>query len=90
MEREPRYFEYGEVEVAYLAARDPRLGEAMTVVHCGLRMVHHHHCRITPELLAKYRRRYTTYGSVASLYLWEVAGGAMPGMKDWAPKSGKR
>ena len=31
MEREPRYFEYGEAEVAYLAARDPRLGEAMAV-----------------------------------------------------------
>ena len=218
MEREPRYFEYGEAEVAYLAARDPRLGEAMAVIgrierevhpdlfaalvncivgqqiatkaqttiwnrmlerfgevtpeamaacsddepraahlvsqgglhqggsrarasgevdleglaelsddevcrtlsalpgigvwtaemlmtfsmqrpnilswgdlaiHRGLRMVHHHR-RITPELFAKYRRRYTPYGSVASLYLWEVAGGAIPGMKDWAPKSEKR
>lgn len=219
MEREPRYFEYGEAEVAYLAARDPRLGEAMAVIgrierevhpdlfaalvncivgqqiatkaqttiwnrmlerfgevtpeamaacsddelqqvgisfrkvgyikgaaarvlsgevdleglaelsddevcrtlsalpgigvwtaemlmtfsmqrpnilswgdlaiHRDLRMVHHHR-RITPELFAKYRRRYTPYGSVASLYLWEVAGGAIPGMKDWAPKSEKR
>lgn len=51
----------------------------------GLRMVHHHR-RITPELFAKYRRRYAPYGSVASLYLWEVAGGAVPGMRDWAPK----
>ena len=58
-------------------------------IHRGLRMVHHHR-RITPELFAKYRRRYTPYGSVASLYLWEVAGGAIPGMKDWAPKSEKR
>jgi len=241
MEREPRYFEYGEAEVAYLAARDPRLGEAMAVIgrierevhpdlfaalvncivgqqiatkaqttiwnrmlerfgevtpeamaacsddelqqvgisfrkvgyikgaaarvlsgevdleglaelsddevcrtlsalpgigvwtaemlmtfsmqrpnilswgdlaiHRDLRMVHHHR-RITPELFAKYRRRYTPYGSrgrpppwgglaqppprstlsgwVPSLYLWEVAGGAIPGMKDWAPKSEKR
>ena len=55
----------------------------------GLRMLHHHR-RITPELFAKYRRRYTPYGSVASLYLWEVAGGAIPGMTDWAPKSEKR
>ena len=51
---------------------------------------HGRHRRITPELFAKYRRRYTPYGSVASLYLWEVAGGAIPGMKDWAPKSEKR
>ena len=47
-------------------------------IHRGLRMVHHHR-RITPELFAKYRRRYTPYGSVASLYLWEVAGGAEDG-----------
>lgn len=54
----------------------------------GLRMVYHHR-RITPELFAKYRRRYSPYASVASLYLWAVAGGAIPDMKDWAPK-GKR
>ncbi|WP_101721570.1 DNA-3-methyladenine glycosylase family protein [Eggerthella timonensis] len=54
----------------------------------GLRMVYHHR-RITPELFAKYRRRYAPYGSVASLYLWEVAGGAIPGMRDWAPKGRK-
>lgn len=51
----------------------------------GLRMLHHHR-RITPELFAKYRRRYSPYGTVASLYLWEIAGGAVPGLRDWAPK----
>ena len=51
----------------------------------GLRMLHHHR-RITPELFAKYRRRYSPYGTVASLYLWEIAGGAVPGMRDYAPK----
>ena len=40
MEREPRYFEYGEAEVAYLAARDPRLGEAMAVIGRIEREVH--------------------------------------------------
>ncbi|RDB64612.1 DNA-3-methyladenine glycosylase 2 family protein [Gordonibacter sp. 28C] len=54
----------------------------------GLRMLHHHR-RITPQLFAKYKRRYSPYGSVASLYLWEIAGGAIPGMRDWAPKSSK-
>ncbi len=53
----------------------------------GLRMLHHHR-RITPELFAKYRRRYSPHGSVASLYLWEIAGGAVPGLRDWAPKGG--
>ena len=51
----------------------------------GLRMLHHHR-RITPELFAKYRRRYSPHGSVASLYLWEIAGGAVAGLRDWAPK----
>ena len=54
----------------------------------GLRMVHHHR-RITPQLFAKYQRRYSPYGSVASFYLWEVAGGAIPGLRDWAPKGKK-
>lgn len=55
----------------------------------GLRMVYHHR-RITPQLFAKYKRRYSPYGSVASLYLWEVAGGAIEGMRDYAPKVKKK
>ena len=34
----------------------------------------------------KYRRRFSPYCSVASLYLWAVAGGAIPEMKDYKPK----
>lgn len=51
----------------------------------GMRMLYHHR-RITPQLFAKYRRRYSPYGSTASLYLWAIAGGAIPGMRDWAPR----
>ena len=51
----------------------------------GMRMLYHHR-RVTPKLFAKYRRRYSPYGSTASLYLWAIAGGAIPGMRDWAPK----
>ena len=51
----------------------------------GLRMTYHHRA-ITPKLFEKYRRRFSPYCSVASLYLWEVAGGAIPGMRDYAPK----
>ena len=52
----------------------------------GLRMLYHHR-RITPQLFAKYRRRYSPYGSTASLYLWAIAGGAIPGLRDWVPKA---
>lgn len=55
----------------------------------GLRMVYHHR-KITRELFEKYRRRFSPYNSVASLYLWAVAGGAIEGMKDYAPKNKRR
>ena len=51
----------------------------------GLRMVYHHR-EITPLLFERYRRRFSPYGSVASLYLWAVAGGAIPEMKDYQTK----
>lgn len=53
----------------------------------GLRMVYHHR-KIDRKLFEKYRRRFSPYCSVASLYLWAVAGGAIPGMKDYAPNKG--
>jgi DNA-3-methyladenine glycosylase II len=40
----------------------------------GLRMLYHHR-KITPKLFAKYKRRYSPYSTVASLYLWAIAGG---------------
>ena len=51
----------------------------------GLRMIYHHR-KIDKKLFAKYRRRFSPYGSVASLYIWAVAGGAVPGMRDYAPQ----
>ena len=53
----------------------------------GLRMVYHHR-RIDRKLFEKYRRRFSPYCSVASLYLWAVAGGAIPEMHDYKPKNG--
>lgn len=52
----------------------------------GMRMLYHHR-KIDPKLFQKYRRRYSPYGSVASLYLWAIAGGAIPEMRDYAPKA---
>lgn len=43
----------------------------------GLRMVYHHR-NIDRKLFEKYRRRFSPYCSVASLYLWAVAGGGGP------------
>ena len=51
-------------------------------------MVYHHRA-ISRELFEKYRQRFSPCCSVASLYLWAVAGGAIPDMKDYAPGKGK-
>jgi DNA-3-methyladenine glycosylase II len=48
-----------------------------------MRMLYHHK-EITKKLFEKYRKRYSLYCSVASLYLWAIAGGAIEGMKDYA------
>lgn len=51
----------------------------------GLRMVYRHR-KIDRTLFEKYRRRFSPYGSVASLYLWAVSGGAVPELSDPALK----
>jgi len=47
----------------------------------GIRMVYHHK-DIPRERFERYRKRFSPYCSVASLYFWAVAGGAIPEMKD--------
>ena len=47
----------------------------------GMRMLYRHK-EITRERFEKYRKRYSPYGSVASLYLWAIAGGAMEKLED--------
>ena len=50
-------------------------------IHRGMRMVYRHR-KITKKLFEKYRRRLSPCGSVASLYFWMVAGGAIPELTD--------
>lgn len=47
----------------------------------GLRMLYRRR-KIDKPLFERYRRRYSPYGSVASLYLWAIAGGAIEGFSD--------
>lgn len=48
----------------------------------GIRMVYHHR-DIPRERFERYRKRFSPYCSVASLYFWAVAGGAVPEMRDY-------
>ncbi len=47
----------------------------------GMRMLYRHR-KITRPLFEKYRKRYSPYGTTASLYLWAIAGGALPELTD--------
>lgn len=44
----------------------------------GMQILYHHR-KMDKNLFEKYRKRYSPYGSVASLYLWAIAGGALEG-----------
>lgn len=50
-------------------------------IHRGLRMIYRHRA-VNRQRFEVYRRRFSPYGSVASLYLWAVAGGALPELND--------
>jgi len=52
----------------------------------GLRMLHSHR-KITPQLFNKYKKRYSPYGTVASLYLWQISHGVCAGLVDRAVKT---
>lgn len=54
----------------------------------GMRMLYRHR-ELTRPLFEKYRRGYSPYGTVASLYLWAIAGGAIPELTDPAPTKKK-
>ncbi len=55
----------------------------------GLRMLYRHR-QIDRTRFEKYRRRFSPDCSVASLYLWAVAGGALPELNDPAQKCVKK
>lgn len=57
-------------------------------IHRGMRMLYRHR-NIDRKKFAKYTKRYSPYGTVASMYLWAIAGGAIPEMRDYAPKKKK-
>jgi DNA-3-methyladenine glycosylase II len=59
-------------------------------IHRGLRILYRHRI-VTEKLFEKYRKRFSPYASVASLYLWAIAGGACEELTDPAvPKLSKQ
>lgn len=75
-----------EMLMTFSMARPDVMSWDDIAIHRGLRMLHRHR-RITRELFQKYKRRYSPYGSVASLYLWAISDGQCQGLYDPAPLS---
>lgn len=73
-----------EMILLFCLARPDVLSFDDLAIQRGLRMLYHHKT-ITRALFSKYQKRYSPYGSTAAIYLWAVAGGAIAGMKDYAP-----
>lgn len=58
-------------------------------IHRGLRMLYRHKT-VDRARFERYRQRYSPYGTVASLYLWAVAGDAVPELTDPAADKTKQ
>lgn len=52
----------------------------------GIRMVYHHR-KVDDQLMRKYQRRFSPYGTLASFYLWEVAKGNIEGYRDFQDRT---
>ena len=74
-----------EMILLFCLCRPDILSYGDLAIQRGMRMVYRHRV-ITEALFAKYRARLSPYGSVASLYFWAAAGGAVPGLADPAAK----
>lgn len=77
-----------EMIMTFCLQRPDVLSYGDLAIHRGLRMLYRHR-KVDRRLFEKYRRRYSPYGTVASLYLWAIAGGAIEGLTDPAPRKKK-
>jgi DNA-3-methyladenine glycosylase II len=74
-----------EMLLLFCLGRPDILSFGDLAIHRGMRMIYHHR-KVTRAMFEKYRRRYSPYGSVASLYLWAVSHMDVPGYdRDYAP-----
>lgn len=68
----------------FLPQRPDVLSRDDLAIQRGLRMLYGRRSFSDREF-QRIRRRYSPYGTVASLYLWAVAAGALPELRDPAP-----
>jgi len=64
-----------EMLMLFAMQRPDILSYGDLAIHRGMQKLYRRK-KITPEMFEGYRQRYTPHSSVASLYLWAIAGGA--------------
>jgi DNA-3-methyladenine glycosylase II len=77
-----------EMLMIYAMQRPDVISYGDLAIQRGLRMLYHHRS-LDRKMFDKYARRYSPCATVASLYLWAIAGGAIPELRDLAPKKKK-
>lgn len=78
-----------EMLLLFCLGRPDILSYGDLAIRRGMRMVYHHR-KVTREMFERYRRRYSPYGSAASLYLWAISSMNVPGYeRDFAPKKAR-
>lgn len=77
-----------EMILLFCLQRPDVLSYGDLAIRRGIRMLYRHR-NVDRALFEKYRRRFSPFGSVASLYLWAIACGALPELSDpgAAPKA---
>ncbi len=75
-----------EMLLASTLKRSDVLSFGDIAIHRGIRMLYRHK-EVTREMFERYRKRYSPYGTTASVYLWAIAAGAIPELDD--PKNKK-
>lgn len=79
-----------EMLLLFCLGRPDVLSFGDLAIHRGMRALYHHR-KVTRQMFEKYRRRYSPYGSVASIYLWRLSRLDVPGYeRDFAPKKKRR
>ena len=74
-----------EMILLFCLQRPDVLSYGDLAIQRGIRMLYRHK-ELPRERFERYRRRYSPYGSTASLYLWAIAGGAIPELTDPAAR----
>ncbi|MCD7949189.1 MAG: DNA-3-methyladenine glycosylase 2 family protein [Erysipelotrichaceae bacterium] len=72
----------GEMILIFSMQRKDVLSYDDLAIQRGMRMLYHHK-KIDKKKFNRYKKRYSPYGTIASIYLWAIAGGAIKEMRDY-------